>query len=99
MRAAIFDLDDTLYEREQFVLSGFAAVDDELERKLPAFRAPLLVVRGGHDPLCPPSWAEEVARRAPRGRLAIIPDGAHAVHHSHPAELATLVRAFLEEPA
>jgi FMN phosphatase YigB (HAD superfamily) len=25
MRAAIFDLDDTLYEREQFVLSGFAA--------------------------------------------------------------------------
>ena len=25
-RAAIFDLDDTLYEREQFVQSGFAAV-------------------------------------------------------------------------
>jgi len=38
MRAAIFDLDDTLYEREQFVLSGFAAVGDELERRfaLPA---------------------------------------------------------------
>ena len=38
MRAAIFDLDDTLYEREQFVLSGFAAVADELERRfaLPA---------------------------------------------------------------
>ena len=76
-----------------------SALDDALERKLPAFRAPLLVVRGGHDPLCPPSWAKEVARRAPRGRLAVIPDGAHAVHHSHPAELAALVRAFLEEPA
>jgi putative hydrolase of the HAD superfamily len=38
MRAAIFDLDDTLYEREQFVQSGFAAVADELERRfnLPA---------------------------------------------------------------
>ena len=38
MRAAIFDLDDTLYEREQFVLSGFAAVAEELERRfnLPA---------------------------------------------------------------
>jgi putative hydrolase of the HAD superfamily len=38
MRAAIFDLDDTLYEREQFVLSGFAAVADEVERRfaLPA---------------------------------------------------------------
>jgi putative hydrolase of the HAD superfamily len=38
MRAAIFDLDDTLYERDQFVLSGFAAVADEIERRfgLPA---------------------------------------------------------------
>lgn len=38
MRAAIFDLDDTLYERVQFVQSGFAAVADELERRfgLPA---------------------------------------------------------------
>jgi HAD superfamily hydrolase (TIGR01509 family) len=34
MRAAIFDLDDTLYERDQFVQSGFAAVADELERRL-----------------------------------------------------------------
>src|SRR5688500_15662776 len=38
MRAAIFDLDDTLYEREQFVLSGFAALADEVARRfnLPA---------------------------------------------------------------
>ena len=38
MRAAIFDLDDTLYERDQFVQSGFAAVAEELERRfgLPA---------------------------------------------------------------
>ena len=38
MRAAIFDLDDTLYERELFVLSGFAAVADDVERRfgLPA---------------------------------------------------------------
>jgi putative hydrolase of the HAD superfamily len=33
MRAAIFDLDDTLYERDQFVQSGFAAVADELDRR------------------------------------------------------------------
>ena len=32
MRAAIFDLDDTLYERVQFVQSGFAAVAQEVER-------------------------------------------------------------------
>ena len=34
MRAAIFDLDDTLYELEQFVQSGFAAVAGELERRV-----------------------------------------------------------------
>jgi putative hydrolase of the HAD superfamily len=38
VRAAIFDLDDTLYERDQFVQSGFAAVADALGRRfaLPA---------------------------------------------------------------
>jgi putative hydrolase of the HAD superfamily len=30
--AAIFDLDDTLYDREQFVQSGFAAVAEEVAR-------------------------------------------------------------------
>ena len=54
MRAAIFDLDDTLYEREQFVLSGFAAVADEIERRfnLPApwILATLKRARGrGHE--------------------------------------------------
>lgn len=76
-----------------------SALADEPERKLPAFRAPLLVVRGERDPLCSAAWGEELARLAPRGRLETVAGGAHAVHHSHPRELATLVRRFLEEPA
>jgi putative hydrolase of the HAD superfamily len=38
VKAVIFDLDDTLYEREQFVQSGFAAVGEALARRfgLPA---------------------------------------------------------------
>jgi len=38
MKAAIFDLDDTLYERDQFLQSAFAAVAGELDRRfgLPA---------------------------------------------------------------
>jgi pimeloyl-ACP methyl ester carboxylesterase len=74
------------------------ALRDPLELKLPALHAPLLVVRGGRDPLCPQDWAEEVAWLAPRGRLAIIAGAAHAPHYSHPAELAAIARAFLEEP-
>lgn len=54
MRAAIFDLDDTLYEREQFVLSGFAAVADAVARRfdLPAAWALTSLKRarlGGHE--------------------------------------------------
>jgi pimeloyl-ACP methyl ester carboxylesterase len=75
-----------------------SALGDALERKVPALTGPLLVVRGARDPLCPQDWAEEVARRAPRGRLHVVPGAAHAVHDSHPAQLGALVRDFLEEP-
>lgn len=74
------------------------ALGDPLERKLPALRTPLLVVRGERDPLCPQDWAEDVTRLAPVGRLAVVPEAAHAVHYSHARELAVLVRTFLQEP-
>ena len=74
------------------------ALSDPLEAELPALRAPLLVVRGERDPLCPQDWAEEVTRLAPRGRLVVVPGAAHAAHYSHAPELAALVRAFSEEP-
>jgi 2-hydroxy-6-oxonona-2,4-dienedioate hydrolase len=75
-----------------------SAVGDRLEAKLPAMDAPLLVVRGERDALCPQDWAEEVVGFAPDARLAVIHGAAHAAHYSHPSELAALVRPFLEEP-
>lgn len=77
--------------------SARSALDDALERKVTALEGPLLVVRGERDPLCPKDWAEELARRAPRGRLEVVPGAAHAVHHSHPEALGALVRSFLQE--
>ena len=76
-----------------------SAVGDALEREVPRIACPLLVVRGERDPLCPQDWAEELARVASRGRLAVVRGAAHAAHYSHPRELAALVRGFLEEPA
>ena len=78
---------------------AWSAVRDPVERKVPSIEAPLLVVRGARDLLCTQWWADEIVRLAPRGRLEVVSGAAHAVHYSHPAELATLVRAFLEEPA
>ena len=76
-----------------------SAVHDPVERKLPSFAAPLLVVRGERDHLCTEWWAEEIVRLAPRARLEVVAGAAHAVNYSHPRELAAIVRRFLEEPA
>ena len=76
-----------------------SAVHDPVERKLPSLRDPLLVVRGERDFLCTQWWAEEIVRLAPHARLEVVPGAAHAVHYSHPKELAAIVRRFLEEPA
>jgi 2-hydroxy-6-oxonona-2,4-dienedioate hydrolase len=80
------------------VRMALAALSDQIERKVPALTGPLLVVRGGRDPMCPPEWAEELTRLAPHGQLEVVPGAAHAVHYTHPTELAALVRGFLQEP-
>ena len=41
--------------------------------------------------------SELVAGRLPRGRLAVVPGAAHAVHWSHPAELRRLLLDFVQE--
>jgi pimeloyl-ACP methyl ester carboxylesterase len=77
---------------------ALAALNDQIERKVPALTGPLLVVRGGRDVLCPPEWTEELTRLAPRGRLEVVPGAPHAVHYTHPVELSELIRRFLQEP-
>jgi pimeloyl-ACP methyl ester carboxylesterase len=72
------------------------ALGDPVERKLERFDAPLLVVRGEHDPLCPQEWAEELVRRAPHGRLKVVRGAAHAAHYSHADAVATLVRTLAD---
>ena len=71
------------------------ALQDPIEEKLPQVRVPALVVHGSRDRISPQSWAEEVARLLPRGRLVVLPHAAHAANYSAPAEFARAVRAFL----
>jgi hypothetical protein len=74
-------------------------VTDHIEDRLPRIEVPALVVRGSNDPVVSAKWAEQAARLLPRGRLVVIPDGAHALNLDSPAELALVVRQFLGEPA
>jgi 2-hydroxy-6-oxonona-2,4-dienedioate hydrolase len=72
-------------------------IRDPIERKLPLIRAPTLVVRGQHDPICRLPFAKEVTRRLPRGRLVEIPEVAHTLVYTAPEQLAQVTRQFLEE--
>lgn len=73
------------------------SLDDRVEDKLPRVQAPSLVVRGSEDPICSQEWAEEVARRLPRGRLSVIPDVAHTLVYTAAPQLVEVSRPFLLE--
>ena len=72
------------------------ALDDPLEEKLPQVRVPMLVTRGGRDPIVPQQWVEEVARLLPLARVVVFPEEAHTVNYSDPAELVRVIRPFID---
>ena len=94
---AIIALDYGLFGPLRLGRTARFALADRIEAKLLRVRAPALVVRGERDGLVPQRWAAEAASLLPRGRLAVVPGKAHAVHFSAPRRVASLVRSFLEE--
>lgn len=67
----------------------------KIEDKLPALRAPTLVLHGGRDAIVPEHWAREVAGLLPDGQLVVVPEAAHAMNYNAPSELARHVGAFI----
>jgi pimeloyl-ACP methyl ester carboxylesterase len=59
---------------------------------------PSLAVLGGRDPLMPrPQRVREVGRLAPEHVTVVLIEGAaHAINFSHPAELAHVIRSWLD---
>ena len=70
---------------------------DRIEDKAPRIQAPVLVVRGEHDPIANQRWCEEIARLCPQGQLEIIPGVAHTLCYTAPVQLADVSRSFLSE--
>lgn len=69
-----------------------------IEDRLPAVRAPTLVLRGTRDPLVPRAWAEEVTRLLPDGRLVEVRGVAHVMNFHAPRRFARVVRRFVLQP-
>lgn len=70
------------------------ALDDAIERRLPHVRAPLLLVRGSRDPICPARWFRFLGEIAPAARLAET-EGPHALNYSRPDAAAAIIREWL----
>ncbi|QBI18402.1 alpha/beta hydrolase [Egibacter rhizosphaerae] len=72
------------------------ALADRIEDRLPQVDAPVLTCWGTRDPLITRGWVEELAARAPDGRLAVLPGAVHALSHEHPLAFARVIEHFVD---
>ena len=70
------------------------AMNDRMEELIPEITVPTLVVEGARDPMDDPEWNRTLVAALPRGRLATVPRGTHALPMSEPRELARLIQEF-----
>jgi pimeloyl-ACP methyl ester carboxylesterase len=68
---------------------------DEIERKLPAIVAPVLVVNGTRDPVVPLAWAKRAAALLRNGRLVLVEGATHTMNYAYPKEMAEAILPFL----
>ena len=69
-----------------------SALADRPEDEVGAVDAPVLVLRGSRDALCPAQWAQALAERAADGRCAVLP-GAHNVPWTCPTGTAQALQS------
>jgi pimeloyl-ACP methyl ester carboxylesterase len=53
------------------------AVGHRIERRIPLVDAPILILRGQHDPIAPAEWTTRAAASARTGSTGVIPGAAH----------------------
>lgn len=70
------------------------SVSHRMERRIPLVGAPILVLRGQHDPIVPAEWAREATALAQRGGSAVIPGAAHNAVTTAGTVVAALAVAF-----
>lgn len=79
----------------RLIVTYLDMLHDRMEEKMPHVEAPILVVRGGRDPIVTEPWTERLAMLAPFGTHAVIPGAAHAANFSAPNTLVNIIEPFL----
>jgi pimeloyl-ACP methyl ester carboxylesterase len=67
-----------------------------MERRLPLLRPPVLMVRGEHDPIAPPSWIARAAALAPAAETAEVPGAGHNAITTAGVRIAALADTFAQ---
>ncbi|MGC5224005.1 alpha/beta fold hydrolase [Micromonospora sp. DT81.3] len=66
-----------------------------LEDKVGDLAVPLLVMRGGKDPIAGTEWCRRVRDSAPRGSLVLVPGHHHVVQYTAPRAVASAITALV----
>lgn len=71
-----------------------ATIVHEPEKAYPRIAAPVLVLRGEHDPMAPQHWCREIVDAIPQAELEVIPDHGHGTLISDAEVAAELIQRF-----
>ncbi len=73
-------------------------ITDRIEAKMPAIRAPVLIIRGEFDPIANQAFCEMLARLAPAGdRVTVVPGVAHTLVFTAPVQVAEATSRFMRK--
>jgi proline iminopeptidase len=67
----------------------------DLRPELGRITAPVLILAGRHDWICPPIFSEEIHRLIPGSALRIFEDSSHSLRVDQPADLLAAITAFV----
>ncbi|HEV2072587.1 MAG TPA: alpha/beta hydrolase, partial [Thermomicrobiales bacterium] len=82
--------------RHSLSMLHLTMADKQLER-LRDVKQPTLVAAGEHDPIVPPRWVHEMAKRMPNACARILAGCPHAMTYSRPHALAGAIDAVIQE--
>lgn len=76
-----------------------SALEHPISSTLALIRDPVLLIRGGRDPIIPDSWMHQAAQLIPHSQLVVVPNAAHAVNFNSPEILTAEVLKFVAQIA
>lgn len=78
-----------------FLAQSKPMVTYPIDERVASLTQPMLVLRGGNDPIASEDWCRRLVARAPTGCLVTVPGHRHVVQFTAPRAVAGAIRAFV----